>query len=1227
MRAVVRFVFVLTLWIGLSGSWPADSAWAQQDQLEEIRRLQDRIGQLYHQGRYSEAIPLAQKQLNILEEALGPDHPNVAASLNNLALLYRDMGNYAAAEPLYKRSLAIGEKALGPGHRDVAASLNNLALLYRDMGNYAAAEPLHKRSLAIWEKTLGPDHPNVATSLNNLAELYRDMGNYAAAEPLHKRSLAIWEKALGPGHRDVAASLNNLAGLYRDMGNYAGAEPLYKRSLAIREKTLGPDHPNVATSLNNLAGLYRDMGNYAGAEPLHKRSLAIREKALGPEHPNVANSLNNLAGLYSDMGNYAAAEPLYKRSLAIWEKTLGPDHPDVAASLNGLAGLYRDMGNYAAAEPLYKRSLAIREKTLGPDHPDVAASLNNLAGLYRDMGNYAGAEPLYKRSLAIDEKALGPDHPDVASSLNNLAELYRDMGNYAAAEPLYKRSLAIREKALGPGHRDVAASLNNLALLYRDMGNYAAAEPLFKRTLTIQERALGTEHPDVATSLNNLAVLYSDMGNHAAAEPLYKRSLAIREKALGPDHPDVAGSLNNLAGLYRDMGNYAAAEPLYKRSLAIGEKALGPGHPILATSLNNLAGLYRTMGNYPGAEPLYKRSLAIREKALGPDHPDVASSSQNLAALKAAQGDIRQSLELMIRSQDIHEGIIEQIAGFTSGERTMQYLNTIQGGIHFCLSLVNLRIKKDASARKEAFGVWLRRKGVVLETQRRMQEALLEAGDEEAAKVFGELSLTRTRLAEMTFAGPGKEGAEAYRKRLKELNAQREELESKLSRLSQPYAKARKARKVTPDEVAKVLPKGRVLVDFARIKIFNFEAKGKEEKWLPARYLAFVLRPGQAQDVALLDLGPVEAIDNSLTQLKQAVTGQQAKARDLGRKLHDLVFVPIEKELGGAKLVFISPDGSLNLLPFEILRDPEGKYLIEKYTFNYLAAGRDLVGFSENNPDARKPLLLGDPDFDLDSKKKGQALDRLGVRLDTSLASARSSEQGSLRFGRLPGTRKEVSAIGELLGKGKSEVFLGESALKEVLQARKAPRILHLATHGFFLRDQELSAMRQFRGVGGTDSFLSMDQTVASHPGPRVSIENPLLRSGIALAGANRSGSSGQGSDGIMTADEVLGLRLRGTELVVLSACETGLGEVKTGEGVFGLRRAFAQAGARSLVMSMWSVPDEPTKELMVEFYKNILSGKVDRCQALRQAALKMKQKYGDKPYYWGAFVFQGQAD
>jgi len=374
---------------------------ARAQSADELAALNRQVGQLYQAGKYGGAIEVGQSALAMAERLHGPDHPEVATTLNNLAGLYESQGRYAEAEPLYKRSLAIAEKALGPDHPSVAATLNNLALLYQSQGRYAEAEPLYKRSLAVAEKALGPDHPHVATTLNNLASLYRSQARYAEAEPLHKRDLAITEKALGPDHPDVATALGNLALLYQSQGRYPEAEPLHKRSLAIAEKALGPDHPEVATTLNNLAELYRAQGRYPEAEPLYKRSLSMREKALGPEHPYVAQTLMNLAELYRADGRTADAEPLYKRSLTIGEKALGLDHPQVATTLNNLALLYRSQGRYAEAEPLYKRSLAVAEKALGPDHPDVATTLMNLADLYRADGRAADAEPLFERAKAI----------------------------------------------------------------------------------------------------------------------------------------------------------------------------------------------------------------------------------------------------------------------------------------------------------------------------------------------------------------------------------------------------------------------------------------------------------------------------------------------------------------------------------------------------------------------------------------------------------------------------------------------------------------------------------------------------------------------------------------------------------------------------------------------------------------------------------------------------------
>jgi class 3 adenylate cyclase/tetratricopeptide (TPR) repeat protein len=355
-----------------------------------------------------------------------PQGAEIAASLLMDGLgRYRTgvLAAYAPARPLFEQALAIREKALGPDHPDTAMSLHNLAFLVRDQGDLATARPLYERALAIREKALGPEHPDTATTLDNVASLLQDQGDPAAARPLCERALAIREKALGPDDSYTATSLNNLASLLQDQGDPAAARPRYQRALAIREKTLGPDHPETATSLGNLAGLLRAQGDLAAARPLYERALAIHERVLGPDHPVTATSLNNLAGLFQTQGDFAAARPRYERALAIREKALGPEHPDTAASLNNLAGLFQAQGDLAAARPLFERALAIREKALGPDHPDTANSLNNLAGLFQAQGDLAAARPLCERALAINEKVLGPDHPATRIMRNNLAAL------------------------------------------------------------------------------------------------------------------------------------------------------------------------------------------------------------------------------------------------------------------------------------------------------------------------------------------------------------------------------------------------------------------------------------------------------------------------------------------------------------------------------------------------------------------------------------------------------------------------------------------------------------------------------------------------------------------------------------------------------------------------------------------------------------------------------------
>jgi class 3 adenylate cyclase/tetratricopeptide (TPR) repeat protein len=333
--------------------------------------------------------------------------------LNRAGRYLWERGRYAESQALFERALGVGERAHGPDHPDVARSLDNLAIAHSKQGRYADAQALIERALAIYERALGPDHLDVARRLNNIANVLYEQGRYAEAQPLHERALAIRERALGDAHPDVAVSLNNLGIVESCQGRYAQAQILYERALAIWERALGPDHPNLAQSLDNLGEAHAKQSRYAQAQTLHERALEIRERALGPDHPQVAESLNHLGEAHRDQGRYAEAQAMYERALAIWERALGPDHPDRAYSFNNLGIVLMDQGRYDEAESPFERSIAIRERALGPDHPEVATSLTGLASLRKEQNRIAEAIALYERVLAIKEKTLASEHAEI----------------------------------------------------------------------------------------------------------------------------------------------------------------------------------------------------------------------------------------------------------------------------------------------------------------------------------------------------------------------------------------------------------------------------------------------------------------------------------------------------------------------------------------------------------------------------------------------------------------------------------------------------------------------------------------------------------------------------------------------------------------------------------------------------------------------------------------------
>jgi CHAT domain-containing protein len=1009
-----------------------------------------------------------------------------------------------------------------------------------------------------------------------------------------------------------ARDLNQQATALYEAGRYQDAEPLYQQALAIRRQQLGEDHPDVAASLNNLALLYTDQGRYREAEPLYQQALAILREQFGQNHPDVATSLNNLAGLYIDQGRYREAEPLYQESLAIRREQLGQSHPDVAASLNNLASLYRVQGRYREAESLYRESLAILREQLGQNHPDVATSLNNLAVLYSNQGRYGEAEPLYQQALAIRRQQLGEDHPDVATSLNNLAGLYRDQGRYREAEPLYQQALAILREQLGQNHPDVATSLNNLAVLYSNQGRYGEAEPLYQQALAIRRQQLGEDHPTVAASLDNLASLYRVQGRYGEAEPLHQQALAIRRQQLGENHPDVATSLNNLAELYRVQGRYGEAEPLYQQALAILREQLGEDNPDVATSLNNLAVLYQVQGRYGEAKPLYQQALAIWRQQLGENHPDVAISLNNLAVLHQAQGNTAQAVRSLQTGLAIEEGHLDlNLTTLTEAQR-QDYAATLSGTTNGVISLS----LEAPEAVELALTTLLRRKGRILDAGTSSRQVLRQNLTSEDQAILDQLTDIQRQLATLTFNPPPSLPPDQYRARLEELEAEASQLENTLARRSAAFRA-----ETQPIEVAAVaaqLPTNGVLVEYVRYQPFN--AQDPQNPWGADRYAAYLLFPNGR--IEAVDLGPAAEVDAAARDFIGLLQDRSATLRAIARperlvqdvqavtgKMQALILDPIAPYLSDSDHLLISPDSQLNLIPFEALQsEAGGPFLIEQYQISYLNSGRDLLKFNVTEPSRAPAVVLANPDYEQGEPGSGGA-GELGVDSNQS-----ASELAQIQVGPLPGTAAEAEAIRPLLPN--AQILTEEDATENALKQVQAPRILHIATHGFFLTNVERPDPNS-RGLG----LRAFGDSLAPLPG--FTIENPLLRSGLALAGFNPRRSGGE--DGVFTALEASQLNLFGTQLVVLSACDTGLGQVANGEGVYGLRRAFAIAGAESQLLSLWQVDDFGTQSLMARYYENLTAG-MGRSEALRQVQLEMiaADDTYSHPYYWAAFILAG---
>ena len=741
------------------------------------------------------------------------------------------------------------------------------------------------------------------------------------------------------------------------------------------------------------------------------------------------------------------------------------------------------------------------------------------------------------------------------------------------------------------------------------LGGFLPIVALAQTNPTPQTPATTQNNPELAEAerLNQQVIELYNQGKYAEAIPLAERALAIREKILGAEHPDVATSLNNLAALYYSQGKYAQAEPLYQRALAIHEKVLGAEHPDVATSLNNLAELYYSQGKYTQAEPLYQRSMAIQEKVLGAEHPAVANSLNNLALLYQSQGDMSRAIEFLTRGLKIQEQNLATNLAVGSESDKRAYIATISDTADATISLHLQSAYDNPQAARLALTAILQRKGRVLDVLTDSLQTLRRHLTPEDKTLLDNLAATRSQLAALIFHRPENLSPQEYQQQVASLKAQAETQETALARRSAQFRTA--TQPVTIEAVQKLIPADAALVELVLYKPFNSKAL-QDKRWGNPHYAAYILH--SQGEIQWLDLGETKTIDKAVQEFRTAVvdTTQKAAGIKTGRALDTLLMQPIRQKLGNVRHILLSPDSQLNLIPFAALVDENNRYLVENYTITSLTTGRDLLRLTNHNSSQQPPVVLANPEFDKPGNSDSSQTTSRG-------AGERSIDLNNLQFSALSGTAAEAQELAPLLPT--ATILTGSQATENALKQVNSPSILHVATHGFFLEDVPLVAPPSRGGIEVVPINNSPSETKTPTPG---SLENPLLRSGLVLAGFNLRQSGTE--DGVLTALEAAGLDLIGTKLLVLSACQTGLGDVANGEGVYGLRRAFAIAGVESQVMSLWYVSDSGTKALMVNYYQRLLKGE-GRSESLRQTQLEMLQSQTlNHPYYWAAFIPSG---
>jgi len=1134
------------------------------------------IDDLIHQGSYYKALD----DINILLASKIKDEKRLRLQIRKSIVLI-DLSKAKEAESMLT---SVNERLKKRKFRKSEAQFEviyAMAKLEFFKGHYLDSELTFLKAL-----NLNCDFPKKENSfysdvLSELGLAYLLIGKYKSSDSI--LTLALSDSKIQ--ELEKAKIEEQFSYLYYEEGKFQKADSIIQICKKRRSDILGVNHHFYADILEFEGSVFEHYGKTIKADSVYNIIYDIRKSYFKDDHVSLASSLNSLASVLWIKGENEKAVEIYYKALAIRKKLQGKLHPEYVTLLNNIAVSYVMLGKFNEGLEIFLRVKEILKKTLGVDNPEYGTNLNNLAFTYFKLGEYRKTKDIYLEALEFREKKFGTQHPDYVATLNNIALLYDKLGEVENAETSFIRCKNLIREHLGVEYPLYAKILNNLASVYLGIGDFKKCEESYNESLFIYEKLNGKMHTTYATVKSNLGILYKSMGDLERAQKNYTETVNILKEVVGEKHELYASALGNLGLIELNLGNISKAEKNLIESNQTTLETLGEEHVKYAISQANLASLYQRKKEYQLAEELFLNALEIEKNQISSTSDTYLKTLKSTVNFYNAKGDFKNEFLYAGQLIDTQIGMIENGLDFMSEDQKFTFKKNLIGDFSYAKKL--MLKADDPSFIEKMYNLCLYEKGLLLNSSISTRKYVFAQNDKKIQDKFIELNDLKTQL-------------------LKDIQANKvdqlvvdkiDSIEKDLAKASAYYRDQQAFNKIDVAQIKKALNPDEIAVEFTFFKHGDV-----------VKYAALILDPNkdnvefvplfdQSELTASKQLSKINYVNALYSEANESI---KIRNREI-TPLYRMIWQPLMPYFENVSTIYYAGSGLLQRINLSALPFNANLIMSEKFNMENLLSTRNIIKKESENDYDNTYCIVGGVNYNTDVDNQSS---------DEILAQTINDRSLKEYWDYLPYSKVEAEEISATLRDKNydvtfwSEAFASESNFKKIGTQKNSPRLLHLATHGFAFSDP--------------NSTTLVDSSVVFKIA-----ENPMLRSGLVLSGANLSWKSQgvkTGEDGILTAFEVANMNLTNTELVVLSACETGLGEISGNEGVLGLQRAFKKAGAKYLIMSLWKIPDEETSEFMTSFYNAWHNKNLSIQEAFKQTQIEMKTKHFD-PYKWAGFV------